>query len=137
MTNSEFPAPGIHTKESLSGEYSILVVDDEALVRWSVAQVLRKANHRVTTADTGEEAILYLNSANQDIIITDMKLPGSDGFSLAAAAKKANPACHIIMMTAFGDVASKDRAKDIGIEHFIDKPVNLGELVWLVHRVMK
>ncbi len=136
MTNSESPILDVQPAESVLAGYRVLVVDDEALVRWSVQQVLQKASYQLSTANTGEEAILHLTSKQYDIIITDMRLPGEDGFAVAAKAKKINPACHVIMMTAFGDTASKERAKALGIEHFVDKPVDLAELVWLVHRLM-
>jgi CheY-like chemotaxis protein len=116
--------------------YRILVVDDEALVRWSLTEVLRKAKYSVSTANSAEDALVHLRAEHVDVLITDLKMPGESGFELAARTKQIQPHCHVIMMTAFGEDASEERAKRSGVEWLIDKPVNLPEVIWLIKRMM-
>jgi len=127
--NANDTAPGIEA-------YRVLVVDDEALVRWSLTEVLRKAKYRVSTASSAEDALVQLRGELFDVLITDLKMPGKDGFDLATRAKQIQPQCHVIMMTAFGDEASEERAKQAGIERVMDKPVKLPDVIWQIKRMM-
>ncbi len=111
---------------------SVLVVDDEPLMCWSIENALEKAGARVTTASTGEEAIELIRSSAFDVIITDMKLPRVDGFGVAKAGKGGPIDTQIIMISAYRDEQSRKKAADLGIEQFIDKPFDLGEMVKLV-----
>lgn len=137
MNTTELSVPKTGTDDVMPEQYRVLIVDDEALIRWSLTQVLQKASYQVSSASTAEEATLKLNSDAFDVVITDMKMPGEDGFMLAARAKKINPQCRVVMMTAFGDDGTRKRANKIGIEEFIDKPINLANIVWTVERIMK
>ena len=108
---------------------NILVVDDEPLVRWTLESRLTKAGFNVTTYSNAEEAIKKLGSTQQDLLITDLKLPDADGFEVATAAKRYLPSLPIIMISTFGDDLSRQKAKRSGIECFMDKPFDLDDLV--------
>ena len=115
---------------------SILIVDDEPLVRWSLQSRLKKAGYLTATASTAEQAMEDLSTSQFDLVITDMRLPLQDGFEVASAAKHFRPKAFVIMISAFGDDASKMHARGVGIEHFVDKPFDLNEIVALVDRLL-
>ncbi|MBI5470895.1 MAG: response regulator [Ignavibacteriae bacterium] len=137
MKTPELSVPKTVTDGLTPEQYRVLIVDDERLVRWSLMKALQKANYLGTVAGTAEEALVQLRASTFDVMITDMRLPGIDGFALAAKAQESNPTCRVVMMTAFGDEASKERAKQMGIAYFIDKPINLADMVWMVQRILK
>lgn len=116
---------------------SILIVDDEPLVCWSLETFLKKAGYYVITADSGEAAIEKIKSAHFDLIITDMKLPQADGFEVVRFAKRALPDINIIMISAYGDQSTKLRAGKNSIDYFVDKPFNFTEFGFLVKQIVK
>lgn len=133
--NSQIPEPkeGIQAGKRMA---QVLVVDDEPLVCWSLERVLTKAGFRVIKAESGEKAIENLRSQPVDVVITDMKLPHLDGFAVALEAKRRLPDTPVIMISAFGDSASRQKAKDMSIEYFIDKPFDLAAMTSLVASIL-
>ena len=122
---------------TLVGIPSILIVDDEPLVCWTLETSLRKAGYDVTTADSGETAIEKIKSTHFDLIITDMKLPQADGFEVIRLAKQILPDIRIIMISAYGDQSVKLKASENSIDYFVDKPFNLTEFSLLVKQIIK
>lgn len=120
-----------------SGRQRILVVDDEELVRWSIMKVLQRGNYDVATASSAEEAREKIGTSNFDLVITDKKLPGADGFALAQLVKKNSPDCPVVMITAYGDEDSRTHAKEIGIDYFLDKSTDLAEILWIATRILR
>jgi CheY-like chemotaxis protein len=113
----------------------ILIVDDEALVRWTLENVCKKARCQVTMVESGEKAIAALNSARFDLVITDMKMPDVDGFEVAEAAKRSLPHVPIIMISAWGDEESRRKARGASI-YFVDKPFNVLEIKRLIRSLI-
>jgi len=122
---------------TLVGIPSILIVDDEPLVCWTLETFLKKAGYNVTTADSGETAIEKIKSTHFDLIITDMKLPQADGFEVIRLAKQVSPDIGIIMISAYGDQSVKLKADENSIDYFVDKPFNLTEFNLLVKQIIK
>jgi len=122
-------------KTSSRSSESVLVVDDEPLVRWSVKNCLVKAGFRVTTAESGEVAVDFLKSGDFRIVITDMRLPQMDGFEVARAAKKTLGFVGVVMITAFADDVPLSQLHNAGINCLVAKPFGLIELAELVKRL--
>ena len=82
----------------------VLVVDDEPLIRWSLAETLTDRGHTVTEAGDGKEALrVVTNSANRpNVVLLDYRLPDSNDLSLFTAIKRELPKAPIILMTAYG-----------------------------------
>ncbi|MFQ5797593.1 MAG: response regulator [Bacteroidota bacterium] len=116
--------------------FSVLVVDDEPLVRWSLENSLRKAGYQVTTAQSAEQAIEELRVSHFDLIITDMRLPRQDGFTVAAVARKYFPQSPVMMITAYGDEVARSKAGEQGIVYFVDKPFDLAKMVSMVSEIL-
>ena len=115
---------------------SVLVVDDEILVRWSIMKALTKAGFDVVSSDSAESAFVELENRHFDLVIADLKLPGEDGFSVTRRVQQLHPSSKIILLTAQGDDEVRQRAKDAGIDKYLDKPAELGQIIWSVRRLV-
>src|SRR5580765_3568985 len=81
----------------------VLVVDDEPLIRWSIAETLGAAGHQVTEAQDAASALRALADApDTDLVLLDFRLPDSNDLGLLAEIRRMAPAVPVIMMTAFG-----------------------------------
>src|SRR5438552_11574586 len=97
----------------------ILVVDDEALVRESVAMLLKTDGHAVTSADSGQQALSLFQPGRFDLIITDFRMPAMNGEQLAVAIKAQSPAQPVVMLTAYPEKLQTPLA---AVDLFIGKP---------------
>jgi DNA-binding NtrC family response regulator len=112
---------------------TVLVVDDERLIRWSLKERLTRAGYSVLVAADGAAADEALaGAARVDIVLLDLKLPDVDGITLLKRIRAASPSLPVIMMTAHGTAEIGDRAKRLGAAHFVGKPFDLEEMVGLV-----
>jgi DNA-binding NtrC family response regulator len=107
---------------------SLLVIDDEKLVRWAIQKYMEKEDFRVVSASDGAEAIEKIQEERFDVIITDFMMPEFNGMEVARKAKQIHPDTKVIMITAYGTVLDKEEAKKAGISMFLDKPFQLHEV---------
>jgi DNA-binding NtrC family response regulator len=115
---------------------TILVVDDEQLIRWSLAERLRAEGHRVLEAGTGEEAIDRARDG-VDLVLLDYKLPDTDGVTVLRRIKELDPDVLVILLTAFASVETAVEAMKEGAFHFANKPFNLDDVAFLVARALE
>ncbi len=118
-------------------EISILFVDDEDVIRNSFARELRMEDFAVTTADGGEEAIKALENGRYDLVITDLMMPGTDGFAVLKAVKKSAPLTGVLILTGYGDMRSAIDALRLGADDFTLKPCEIEELVFRIRRCLE
>jgi DNA-binding NtrC family response regulator len=111
-----------------------LVVDDEPTARRSLAWLLRDAGYEVMTAADGEEALAALDQARFDLLLTDLRMPGVDGLDLLRRGRILDPDLTVVMMTAHGDVTDAVRAMSEGAFWYVPKPVDLDQLLDVLHR---
>jgi DNA-binding NtrC family response regulator len=116
----------------------VLVVDDEPLVRWSVAETLAARGYQVIEAGTGEGAICAIMNApgSTDVVLLDMLLPDFCDLSLLAVLRRLAPAVPIIMMTAFATPELVERARKLGAFTVVNKPFEMNELAPLISRAL-
>ncbi|HEV2761995.1 MAG TPA: response regulator transcription factor [Pyrinomonadaceae bacterium] len=117
----------------------LLVVDDEAKLLRAVAVTLREEGYEVTTARGGAEALVSVNAAVPDLIVSDIRMPGMDGYQLARALR-ANPRTElipVIFLTAKGE--RKDRLAGIraGVDAYLTKPFDPEELLAVVSNLLR
>jgi len=113
----------------------ILIVDDEPSVRDLLDKVLRRGGHEVVACATADEALATLQSSRFDLLLTDVVMPGMDGFDLLRRVKSAHPAIKVIVLTGY---ARSQRISDFllyGADDFLAKPFQVHELVAAVDRV--
>lgn len=112
----------------------VLVVDDEPLIRWALAEMLSQCGHVVTEAGDGKEALRVVTDAahSPDVVLLDYRLPDSNDLSLFAAIKRELPAIPIILMTAYGSPEIIAGALALGAYSVVSKPFEVKDLVTLV-----
>ena len=130
-----FDRPAITLAPGAVRPLRVLVVDDEALIRWSVSQTLAAAGMRVEQAGTGASALLALAGGPFDVVVLDLRLPDVDDLSLVAAVRRQSPESSIVLMTAFGNAEVIIAARLLGVRAVLDKPFELDELTSVVHEV--
>jgi len=107
---------------------SILVVDDDPQMRALLLEVLRDDGYDLVEANDGTEAVLALRARKFDVIIMDKNMPGPSGLDLLPGLRRVCPGTQIIMMTAFGDVASYMEAVEKGAVEYLFKPFRMEEM---------
>ena len=118
----------------------ILVVDDSRLVRHVVAGFLREGGYEVDEAEDGRIALSRLESGNYDVVITDLNMPGVDGFGVLEAVRKRPLGTEVIILTGAGanDAASAVRALRLGAHDFLSKPPSgADEVILTVERALE
>jgi len=122
----------------MSAQFSplrVLVVDDEPLIRWSLAETLADSGDVVTEAQTGTAAVRVLREAREpiDVVLLDYQLPDVHDLGLLSAVRRLSPASRVILMSADAtpDVASA--ALGMGASQVVNKPIDMREVPGLVH----
>ena len=113
---------------------TILVVDDEEMLRNLLRKILVKEGYRVLTASSAPEALEKLSSESIDLVVSDVQMPEMDGFELLKALKKDYPQIGVIVMTAYGDAYTVRDALLLGADEYITKPFKSFEVVMVVER---
>jgi two-component system response regulator AtoC len=115
---------------------TILVVDDEDLIRWSLGERLRAEGYEVLEAGSGAEA--YQQFAHGvDLVLLDYRLPDTDGLAILRELKKQDPDILVVLLTSFVSVETAVEAMKLGAFHFANKPFNLDEIAAIVARALE
>ncbi len=118
-------------------ERSILFVDDEETIRKSFTRDLSLEGFSVTPVANGSEAINALENRQFDLVITDLMMPGIDGFGVLKVSKKNAPSTGVIILTGYGDMRSAIDALRLGADDFTLKPCEIEELVFRIRRCLE
>jgi DNA-binding NtrC family response regulator len=112
----------------------VLVVDDEALIRWSVCESLAARGMTVSQASDGASAARSIEGAGHtfDVVVLDLRLPDVNDLSLLAKVRSLSPESRVIVMTAFGTPEMAAKAVALGASRIISKPFELDDLAALV-----
>ena len=114
----------------------ILVVDDEALIRWSLNERLTQEGHEVIEADSAKEALAKFGPGI-DLVLLDYRLPDSDGLRVLKQIKASQPDVPVIMLTAVSSVETAVEAMKQGAHHYANKPFNLDEIALVVQKALE
>ena len=113
------------------GMPTVLVVDDDNEVRSIVAEILDSDGFRVLEADGGEEAVRIATTleGRLDLVLTDIRMPGMDGFALARYLTREWPRMRILFMSGYaGDALARERSEDLQIP-LLSKPFSVTDLI--------
>ena len=134
-------APGPRGRRGMSattgvppGTLRILIVDDETIVRDSLAAWFRQDGHQVDVAEGGKEALRLVSASRYDMAFLDIKMPGMDGLELQTRLAAADPELSIVLMTAYASVETAVKAMKNGAYDYIVKPFDPDDLSMLVKR---
>lgn len=117
----------------------VLIIDDEERNRKLLEVLVQADGHATLLAADGDAGVALAVSAQPDIVLLDLMMPGTDGFEVVQRLKR-NPATQclpIIVVTALDDVASRRRVLASGADEFIGKPVDRWELSLRISRLLK
>ncbi len=115
----------------------ILIVEDHAALRDALAIAAGARGHRVVTAERGDAAVRVLESRSFDLVVTDLKLPGADGFAVLEAVRAHQPRTPVVVMTAHGSMEAAVRALRLGALDFIEKPFDIDEMEARIERALQ
>jgi two-component system cell cycle sensor histidine kinase/response regulator CckA len=114
----------------------VLVIDDEPLVRRTVSGLLEAAGHTVIEADSGAAGLASLAGAAVDCVLTDLGMPGMNGWEVARAIKARAPQIPVLLLTGWADQAEVEIASGL-VERILHKPVRFEELLQAVSEISR
>jgi two-component system response regulator PilR (NtrC family) len=112
----------------------VLVVDDEPLIRWSLAETLADEGHIVEEAGNAEAAVRELSEGPGvfDVVLLDYRLPDSNDLHLLSTIRRLSPTSAVIMMTAYGTAEVAQGALALGAYRIVPKPFEVHDMAKLV-----
>jgi DNA-binding NtrC family response regulator len=115
----------------------ILIVDDEVIMRESLAAWLQRDGHAVQTAASGESALKKCQENRFDILLLDIKMEGMDGLDVLRRIKESDADVAVVMITAYGSVATAIDAMKNGAYDYLLKPFDPSELGVLIEKIIR
>ncbi|MEQ1911641.1 MAG: response regulator [Vicinamibacterales bacterium] len=123
--------------DSQAVNFQVLVVDDDASARELLVEFFRARGFVVAGAQDGRAAIATLHRSNASfgLVVTDLNLPGADGFAVLQAARQANPSSYVVIVTGYASLDSAIRAVRAGAYDYLTKPFALSQLEVILERI--
>ena len=119
-----------------SPKVGILIIDDESLIRWSLAQTLIDYDYTVMEAGDGKQALAVLENPPEpvEVVMLDYRLPDMNGLELLAAIRGLSPDSRVVMMTAYGTAEVVAEAMRLGAVCVVNKPIEMQDVADIVLR---
>lgn len=117
--------------------FKILVVEDDEALRHSVCSFLNRSGYEASGCGSAEQAYDAMYENVFDLIVSDIMMPGTDGFELARTVRTLDDRIPIIFMTARDDIASKQKGFRAGIDDYMVKPIDLDELLLRIGALLR
>ena len=108
--------------------FKILVVEDDQALNRSVCSFLNQSGYEATGCSNADEAFDAMYETVFDLIVSDIMMPGIDGFAFVKTVRSLNENIPILFMTARDDFAAKQRGYRVGVDDYMVKPIDLDEL---------
>ncbi len=119
------------------GEATILIVDDELIMRESLAGWLQRDGHQVDTAESGEEALEKVEEKRYDILLVDIKMEGISGLDVLKRVREDDPDIAVVMITAYGSISTAIDAMKNGAQDYLLKPFDPNELGIIIEKILR
>ena len=114
---------------------TILIAEDEAILREELAETLSANGYRVLTSPDGASALIELKANSVQLVLTDLRMPVMDGVELMKRAREISPDTEFVVMTAFGSMETAIEALRAGASDYLIKPLSIDELLKKVNRI--
>jgi DNA-binding NtrC family response regulator len=115
----------------------LLIVDDERNIRRSLERFFQSLSHTVVTAEGGPQAVELIAAQPFDLILTDYKMAEVNGLELIVEARRRQPSCLVILMTAYATVENAVAAMKAGAYDYVTKPFSLDQIQHVVERALE
>ena len=115
----------------------IIVIDDEKIKRTTMTDVLNKAGYNVESFETPIAALAHFEKFGSDIVITDIRMPGLDGFEVLRKVKSISPNTAVVMITGYGTIESAVEATKLGAYDYLTKPFSSDQLLLVISKVRR
>ena len=115
---------------------TLLIVDDEQIVRDSLSKWFREEGYQVGTAESATEALTRLAERQWDVALVDIKMPGTDGIELQRRLADVNPGLIVIIMTGYASVETAVQALKNGAYDYVTKPFDPDDIAHVVHNAL-
>ena len=115
----------------------ILVIEDDPLLRETIANILYLGGHRVTLAGDGEEGISLFKKGDYSMVFTDLGMPGMTGWQVVEAIKGHRPNAHVVMVTGWGVAIDQSEIERYGVDGLLPKPFETETMLNLVSQLME
>lgn len=124
-------------QKSIEVNVSILVIDDEEIVRILFQETLEELGHKVTTAGSGSEGLTLVKQQDFDLVLLDLKMPGMDGAELFHQIKTIKPKLPVIIVTGYPDSEMMMRALTYGPFGVMNKPFNESDIIMSINNFLQ
>ncbi|MBN8614175.1 MAG: sigma-54-dependent Fis family transcriptional regulator [Deltaproteobacteria bacterium] len=131
------PAPRRSADPDANAKARVLVVDDEPSARSGLEKLLASEGYAVWGAENGLAALERVDEVAPDVVVTDLKMPAMDGLELLARLRQRDAPLPVIVVTAFGEVASAVAAMRQGAEDYLTKPIDVDALLVSLERAIE
>ena len=115
----------------------ILIVDDEMIMRESLAGWLERDGHKVVSAASGEDAMEILQNSRFDVLLVDIKMEGMSGLEVLRLVKESDPEVAVVMITAYGSISTAIEAMKNGAYDYLLKPFDPDALGVLIDKIIE
>jgi two-component system nitrogen regulation response regulator GlnG len=120
----------------MTNNATIWLIDDDDSIRWVLDRALSKAGYHTEIFSTADDALHHLQSSLPEVIVTDIRMPGTSGLDLLEKLHKEQPNIPIIIMTAHTDLDSAVSSYDQGAFEYLPKPFDINDAIALVERAV-
>ena len=115
---------------------TVWIVDDDRSIRWVLERALQQAGMEAACFDSGDAALDELQRRSPDVLISDIRMPGTDGLELLSLVQAEHPRLPVIIMTAHSDLDSAVSSYQSGAFEYLPKPFDVDEAVSVVDRAL-
>ena len=116
---------------------SLLIIDDDVNLCEALSDELKEVGYTVSSVNSADTAIEFLDSNEIDLILLDLKMPEKDGFYVLNKLRENGNNTKVIVLTAYADVKSAIDSAKLGASDFVSKPYDLDELIITIRKVLQ
>ncbi len=130
------PFGSVTASRSIPGDPAptLLLVDDDLVLRARLAQAFRERGFEVTAAGSCDEALSACGGESPEFVVADLRMPGRSGLDLVRELRNRDPGTRIVVLTGYGSIATAIEAIRCGATHYLPKPADADEIIAAFHR---